>query len=63
MNFETELLTASKKIMGTLSVPTTSAIDDTKIYNFYSQILQNYNSETTSEHEREKMYMRTMISI
>lgn len=61
LNFETELLTASKKIMGTLSVPTTSAIDDTKIYNFYSQILQNYNSETTSEHEREKMYMRTMI--
>lgn len=58
LNFETDLLNASKKIMGTLSVPITS---DAKIYNFYSQILQNYNSETTSEHEREKMYMRTMI--
>lgn len=62
LNFETELLNASKKIMGTLSVPTSSAnVDDTKIYMFYSQILQNYNSETTSDHEREKMYMKAMI--
>ena len=58
LNFETELLNASQKVMDTLI--SMGQVGE-EANGFHTQVLAKYNSDTTTETEREKMYMKDII--